>query len=36
MFESRQMALFAAVAKSPCLMLSPAPAPLANLNEVKI
>jgi hypothetical protein len=30
------MALFAAVAKSPCLMLGPAPAPLANLNEVKI
>jgi hypothetical protein len=30
------MALFAAVAKSPCLTFGPAPTPLANLNEVKI
>jgi hypothetical protein len=30
------MALFAAVAKNPYLTLGPAPAPLANLNEVKI
>ena len=32
-FESRQMALFAAVAKSPCLMLGPAPAPVVKVNN---